>query len=116
MQKEESKKLSELIDDFINTKKQYDFLCDNGKDVPTNVVTEIGKGLNKIKNQIDQKFEELRCGCFKVEINYCSDPSRNQRYAVSSLDIVPTQFPGGRGGDSGGSGHMCSAECEKTHR
>lgn len=64
----ESKKLSELIDEFIDIKKQHSFYLENLKGVPIYIIVNIKNNLKKIQNQIDQKFEELKCECRKEEI------------------------------------------------
>jgi len=59
----ESKKLSELIDDFFDIKKQYSFYLENPENVPIYVLVNIRDSFKRTQEQIDQKFEELKCKC-----------------------------------------------------
>lgn len=72
----ESKKLSELIEELIyfsnifeDERKKED---GDGRKMRNANIT-----INKIKNQIDQKFEELRCECKKEKE---SNENDNEKY------------------------------------
>lgn len=87
----ESKKLSELIDDFIDVKKQYSFYLENPQDVPIYVVANIRDNFKRIQNQIDQKFEELRCECKKNkewEVKEIHVPTANKKIGYDHIKSI----------------------------
>lgn len=57
----ESKKLSELIEDFVWKTMEFNQYANFRNNVPQSILGKMTDKIDYLKNQIDQKFEELRC-------------------------------------------------------
>lgn len=64
----ESKKLSELIEDFVWKTMLFNQYANFSNNVPQSILGKMTDKIDYLKNQIDQKFEELRCECRRGEV------------------------------------------------
>lgn len=64
----ESKKLSELIEDFVWKTTAFNQCANFRNDTPQFILRKLTEKIDDLKTKIDQKFEELKCSCEKHKL------------------------------------------------